>query len=88
MASNFQPEHPHSERRSTGSWGSLLVTALVAALAMLMILAIGAPRWFENAAANWGVSIGVSVLTFIAVLAIGWFLRSRGRTREDASSAG
>ena len=87
MPSSFQPEKPHAADRRSTSWVSVLVLALGAALVVVMLLALGAPRLFGDDGVSWLVTLLVGVLTFAAVLGFGLTRRSRRGTSASGDAA-
>ncbi len=76
MSTSFQPDKPYE--KSTGSSGlsSILVTGLLAALAVVMLFALAVPRFFMDGETNWLLTLGAGALTFIIILAIGMLRKS------------
>lgn len=86
MASSFHSEEPHPVARDPGDTASILFTALGIALAVLMLLAIVAPRFLWAGAVNWAVTLGASALAFLVVLAVGFARRERpGEASEESA---
>lgn len=83
MASPFHTEEPHPVARTPYDAGSILVTAAGVALAVLMLLAIVAPRFLWGGTVNWAVTLGASAAAFLLVLAVG-FARRSGPGEETA----
>lgn len=82
MATSFQPEHPHESSKASLGWTSILVTALIAALVVLMLFALAVPQFGWTDGVNWGVTIGAALLTFVLFTGIG-MLRGRQGTGTE-----
>lgn len=86
MATSFQPEDPHSKARTTTSGTSIVVTAVIGALMVVMLFAVVAPRLFGEV--GWPITIGAGILTLLIVLAVGFMRRSGGRAENPSADEG
>ena len=69
MATSFQSD-PADPSRNTSGKSTAVWTALIAALAVFMLLALGLPRLTSDATTNWLITGGAALLTFLVVLGI------------------
>ncbi len=77
MESSFQPEKPYeSARRSTGR-SSYVVLAVVSALLVMMLVALGLPQLTGESGTNWLLTIVAGVAVFLGILAYG-AMKQRG----------
>lgn len=82
MESRFQTDNPHPSSRSPITTSTVTI-GLVAALGVVMLFALVAPRLLWDGTVNWVITLGAGVLTFIAVLLVGF---SRNYTPADGSA--
>lgn len=68
MPSNFQPEKPNSPSQEGRSIITLLITAFVSALLVVMLFALVAPRLFGEGSVSWTVTLVAGGVVFLAVL--------------------
>lgn len=82
MSNDFQPTDPHPDTDGpTGaSRKTIVVVAVISALMVIMILAIGSPRIMQQESIHWMLTLGGGALTAIAILTIGFFRRSGQHT--------
>lgn len=82
MATSFQPDDQHPKARTSTSSTSIVVTAVISALMVVMLFALAMPRLSGSEGVSWLVTLGAGALTLVLVLAIGFMRRSKGRTEN------
>lgn len=85
MASLFQSENPHPSAGKPATT-TMVAISIVAALMVVMLLGIAAPRLFADATTNWLVALGAGVLTLVGGLLYGRWRRS-GQPRAEEHDA-
>ena len=85
MATSFQPDDQHPKARTSTSSTSIIVTAVLVALAVIMLFALAVPRLSGDDGTNWLLTIGAGVLAFALVFAVG-FARSKGRSENPPAA--
>jgi hypothetical protein len=71
MPTSFQPEKPYADSKGTGAARSTpIVTALISAVLVIMLFALGLPR-FSDGDTNWLVTFGAGAVVFLLVLVLG-----------------
>lgn len=87
MATSFQPEDQHPQAKTPTSSTSIIVTAVLSALAVVMLFALAVPRVSGSDSVDWLVTLGAGVVTLIVVLVAGFMRRSGGRTENPPADS-
>ena len=80
MATSFQPEKPYANSRGSSGASSYLWVAIIAALFVMMLFALGVPRMIGLGSESWIVSIAAGIITFLAIYFWG---KRKGRSNES-----
>lgn len=72
MATSFQPEPEPPDRNATGK-STGLWTALIVAVAVFMLLALGLPQLASEGETQWLIAGGGAVLAFLIAFGIARF---------------
>ena len=77
----FQPEHPHPDSKKSRTWKGTFNLALITALMVAMLFALFVP-WLEGSGeVNWLLTLGATVVAFLATLGYGY--ARRGNTASS-----
>ena len=88
MPTSFQPDNQHHPAKTSTSSTSIVVTAVLVALAVVMLFALAIPRLSESDGVNWLVTLGAGLVALLIVLAVGFMRRSGGRTENPPAGPG
>lgn len=77
MPTSFQPVKPHDPARRTRGRGTIILTAAIASLMIVMLVALGLPRMTGAEGANWLILLVLGVVMFALIMAIGIYLNSK-----------
>ena len=87
MATSFQPDDQHPQAKTSTSSTSIIVTAVLVALAVIMLFALAVPRLSGDEGVSWLLTLGAGALALVLVLAIGFMRRSSGRTENPPADS-
>ena len=82
MATSFQPEKPYEKAQGGGGSSSYLWVALIAALFVMMLFALGIPRAIGLGSGSWLVTIAAGIVTFLVIYLVG---ARRGRNNQSVA---
>ena len=85
--SSFQPDDQHASAKTSTSSTSIVVTAVLIALGVVMLFALAVPRVSGSDSVNWLVTLGAGLVALLIVLAIGFMRRSGGRTENPPADS-
>lgn len=71
MATSFQPETPHEPARTGRGTAAVVVTAVLASLATVMLLALLVPTLSGSGETNWLLTLGAGLLVLVLILGVG-----------------
>ena len=87
MPTSFQPDDQHAPARTSTSSTSIIVTAVLIALGVIMVFALAVPRVSGSDGVNWLVTLGAGLAALLIVLAFGFMRRSGGRTENPPANS-